>query len=137
MSIADSINAFCAYFDDQVAAIGRLTVAPASGRTDSGAGSEFRYRKILYVTAIDALAGLRYHKLAYPQLSRQNRERFTRFVKEHAAWPQGELVSLTPVMGNPLDHCSVVRSAPLMIRPASRADRNTRGDGYDRGCRER
>jgi len=94
MTIAESIDDFCAYFDREVAAIARVTIASLAGGVDSGAGSEFRYRKVLSVTAIDTLAGLRYHKSAYPQLSRQNRERFTRFVKEHGSWPEGELVSL-------------------------------------------
>jgi hypothetical protein len=95
MSIADSIADFCAYFERQVATIGRLVIASsASSNADTGAGSEFRYRKALYVTAIDTLAGLRFHKSAYPQLSRQNRERFKRFVRDHGSWPEGHLVSL-------------------------------------------
>ena len=93
MTITESIDKFCEYFERQSAAIACVTISAAND-IDSGTGSEFRYRKVLCLTAIDTLAGLRYHKSAYPQLSRQNRERFTRFVKEHGSWPEGELVSL-------------------------------------------
>ena len=93
MTVTESIEQFCDYFERQAAAIERVTISMAS-EVESGAGSEFRYRKVLRLTAIDTLAGLRYHKSAYPQLSRQNRERFTRFVSEHGSWPEGELVSL-------------------------------------------
>ena len=94
MTIAESIDKFCEYFDRQAAAIARVTISPLDSGVDNATGSEFRYRKVLCVTAIDALAGLRYHGDAYPQLARQNRERFKRFVKEHGSWPEGELVSL-------------------------------------------
>ncbi|MBL8385372.1 MAG: hypothetical protein JNM90_19980 [Burkholderiales bacterium] len=114
MSIAESIAGFCAYFERQVENIGRVVIASdASGNADFGAGSEFRYRKALYVTAIDTLAGLRFHKSAYPQLSRQNRERFTRFVRQHASWPEGDLVSL-PFLKEELE------SMKLLARPLGR-----------------
>lgn len=79
---AENIEDFCAYFRRQVTAIGRVTIAPLTGEVGSGAGSEFLYRKVLWVTAIDTLAGLRYD-------IRQNRERFMQFVEEHGSWPEG------------------------------------------------
>lgn len=87
LTSAENIEGFCAYFCRQVAEIGRVTIAPLTGNMDNGADGEFRYRKVLWVTAIDTLAGLRYDM-------RQNRERFMQFVEEHGSWPEGELVSL-------------------------------------------
>ena len=84
---AENIEDFCAYFRRQVTAIARVTIAPPSGDVDSGAGSEFLYRKVLWVSAIDTLAGLRYNV-------RHNRERFMQFVEEHGSWPEGALVSI-------------------------------------------
>ena len=43
---------------------------------------------------LDTLAGIRFHKKAYPELFKQNRARFTRFVVDHCAWSEAELVSL-------------------------------------------
>lgn len=87
LTIAESIEGFCAYFCHQVKEIGRVTIVPLTGDVDSETGSEFRYRKVLWVTAIDTLAGLRYNM-------RQNRERFMQFVEDHGSWPEGALVSL-------------------------------------------
>lgn len=95
MTVTESIDRFCAYFEREVSAISRLTIAPLTGDVDVESADAYRYRKVLCVTAIDTLAGLRYHKSAYPQLSQKNRERFTRFVKEHGSWHEGELVSLS------------------------------------------
>lgn len=57
-------------------------------------GISFDIKKTLYVTAIDKLAGLRFHKSAYPQFACRNRERLTRFLKEYGAWVEGDLVGL-------------------------------------------
>jgi hypothetical protein len=43
---------------------------------------------------LDTLAGIRFHKKAYPELFKQNRARFTRFVVDHCNWSEAELVSL-------------------------------------------
>lgn len=93
MTIAESIDQFCSYFEREAASIGRVCVTGGAD-TNTAAGNEFRYRKTLYATAIDTLAGLRFHKSAYPQLSRRNRERFIRFLKEYGSWSEGDLVSL-------------------------------------------
>lgn len=112
MTITESIEEFCLYFEREAAAIGRVTTPPGPD-VQTGAGNEFRYRKTLYVTAIDTLAGLRFHKSAYPQLARRNRERFTRFVKEHGSWPEGELVSF-PFLKDELE------ASKLLDRPLGR-----------------
>lgn len=93
MTIAESINQFCSYFEREATAIGRVVVTDGPD-FESGAGNPSRYSKTLYVTAIDTLAGLRFHKSAYPSLARRNRERFIRFLEEYGSWPEGDLVSL-------------------------------------------
>ena len=93
MDVAAAIDQFCSYFEREAAAIAQVAVGGVPD-AETGAGNQFRYQKTLYVSAIDTLAGLRFHKSAYPQLTRRNRERFTRFVKEYGSWPEGELVSL-------------------------------------------
>jgi len=93
MTIAKSIDQFCSYFEREAVAIGRVAVTDGP-EMETGAGNPSRYRKTLYVTAIDTLAGLRFHKSAYPSLARRNRERFIRFLKEYGSWPEGDLVSL-------------------------------------------
>lgn len=55
---AENIDNFCSYFQQQVVSRGLLVIHPPDSA--AGHGSEFRYRKALYVTAINALAGLRY-----------------------------------------------------------------------------
>lgn len=93
MTAAMGIEKFCSYFEREAAAIGRVGVTEGPDM-ETGAGNQFRYQKTLYVTAIDTLAGLRFHKSAYPQLARRNRERFTRFLRDYGSWPEGDLVSL-------------------------------------------
>lgn len=106
MTTAENIDVFCAYFERQIAAIERVVIA---GDVECGVGSEFRFRKVLCVTAIDALAGLRYHRSAYPQLARQNCKRFTLFVEEHGSWSEGSLVSL-PFLLDELEKLKLLQS---------------------------
>ena len=94
MAISDQIEKFCSHFERQVDSIGHLTVASFAGDLTTSVWSDLRYKKVLYVTTIDTLAGFRFHKSAYPHLFRQNRERFTRFVKEYGSWTEGDFVSL-------------------------------------------
>lgn len=109
MTIAKSIDQFCSYFEREAAAIGRVIVTDGPDM-ETGAGNPSRYRKTLYVTAIDTLAGLRFHKSAYPSLARRNRERFIRFLEEYGSWPEGDLVSL-PFLKDELE------SSKLLERP--------------------
>ncbi len=110
--IAKSIEQFCSYFEREASAIGRVSVTEGPD-IETGAGNQFRYRKTLYVTAIDTLAGLRFHKSAYPNLARRNRERFIRFLKEYGSWPEGDLVSL-PFLKDELE------ASRLLDRPLAR-----------------
>lgn len=127
MTVTESIERFCAYFEHEVCAISRLTIAPLTGDVNVESAGGYRYRKVLYVTAIDTLAGLRYHKSAYPQLSGQNRERFTRFVKEHGSWHEGELVSL-PFLQDKLDRLKIVQR-PLGQHIAAKLHAYSTDDG--------
>ena len=112
MDVAKAIEQFCAYFEREAAAIARVSVTDGPDM-ETGAGNQFRYQKTLYVTAVDTLAGLRFHRSAYPQLARRNRERFTRFLKEYGSWPEGDLVSL-PFLKDHLE------TAKLLDRPLGR-----------------
>lgn len=112
MTTEKRIDLFCTYFEREAAAIGRIITAEDPD-LETGAGNYFRYRMTLYVTAIDTLAGLRFHKSAYPQLARHNRERFIRFLKEYGSWPEGDLVSL-PFLKDELE------SLKLLNRPLAR-----------------
>lgn len=94
-----AIDQFCSYFSREIGEISRLAVAHTDGNSEPSSASGPLYRKVLYVTMLDTLAGVRFHKLAYPELSRHNRSRFTRFVREHCSWPEAELVSLPFLLG--------------------------------------
>jgi len=97
MEVAKAIDQLCSYFEREATAIARVSVEKGPDM-ETGAGNQFRYQKTLYVTALDTLAGLRFHKSAYPQLARRNREKFTRFLREYGSWPEGDLVSLPFLM---------------------------------------
>ena len=112
MTVAESIEQFCSYFESEAAAIGRVQVTNGPD-FETGVGNHPRYRKVLYVTAIDTLAGLRFHKSAYPQLARRNRERFIRLLREFGSWPEEELVSI-PFLKDELE------AARLHDRPLGR-----------------
>ena len=55
------------------------------------------YKKVLMVTALDTLAGIRFPKVNYPDLHNKNPKRFIRFISEYGSWEHGELVS-TPFL---------------------------------------
>lgn len=92
--IDQAIEQFCSYFDREIIEISRLTITYDDGDSEPSAASGPLYRKVLYVTMIDTLAGLRFNKKAFPELSKRNHARFSRFVVDHCAWPEAELVCL-------------------------------------------
>jgi hypothetical protein len=92
-STYQAIDKFCSYFEREIGEIARLVITDANAR-DSSAASSPLYRKVLYVTMLDTLAGVRFHRKAYPELSKHNNARFSRFVVEHCSWPEANLVSL-------------------------------------------
>jgi hypothetical protein len=92
MSASASVEQLCSYFEREIASIIRLRHQDEYG--SEGNGNVRRYRKSLLISLIDTLAGIRFHRTTYPQLAKSNRERFLRFVKEHAAWNMQHLVSM-------------------------------------------
>lgn len=112
MTVAESIEEFCSYFEREADAIGRVQVADGLD-VNTGAGNPFRYRKVLYVTAIDTLAGLHFHNSAYSRLARRNRERFILFLREFGSWPEGDLVSISFLKDE-------LEAAKLLDRPLGR-----------------
>lgn len=79
------ITEFCSYFEQHIASIRNLSI-----RSDAGLHSEVSIatlQKVLYVSVLDTLAGLRYQH-------RGNRERFQAFVLQHAGWKEAELLSI-------------------------------------------
>ena len=95
MTGAPNIDHFCSYFERQLEVISHIKIDfnVLTGSSIEDYQVRF-YRKALLITGLDTLAGIRFPKRNYPQFYRRNRERFTRFVKEFADWPHGDLVSL-------------------------------------------
>jgi hypothetical protein len=89
-----AIEQFCAYFLREADEIERLAAPHTDGNREPSAASGPLYRKVLYITMLDTLAGIRFDKKRYPDLFKGNRARFTRFVKDHCHWTDAELVSL-------------------------------------------
>lgn len=95
MKVEDSIEYFCNYFREQVKVIDFLTVsADVAQQTNKEAHQIRFYRKVLLITAMDTLAGIRFSKNRYPQISKRNQERFIKFMIESNIWPAGNLVSI-------------------------------------------
>jgi hypothetical protein len=88
MSIDDRIKGLTGYFREQVQVIRSLEVPGAAD------GQISLYRKTLFISILDCLAGIRFNRKSYPELAKQNQRRFTRFLEEFASWPTGSLVSL-------------------------------------------
>ena len=74
------VNTFTDYFRDQLVEITTLTTK-----------HQELYRKLLYVSVLDTLAGSVFPK-------RKNRDRFTAFVERFCEWPDGARVSLPHLM---------------------------------------
>jgi hypothetical protein len=95
MSIAESVDQFCTYFERQLEIISHIEVDRSAIPGFAVEDYQVRfYRKALLIAGLDTLAGIRFPKANYSQLNRSNRERFIRFVKEFADWPHGNFVSL-------------------------------------------
>lgn len=95
MTVEQDITQFVGYFQEQVESIDALEAGGGGEAATDRARSKLRfYKKVLFITALDTLAGIRYAKKNYPQLHNKNRERFTRFLAESGIWPEGVLVSI-------------------------------------------
>jgi hypothetical protein len=95
MSVEEKIDFFCKYFQDQIETIDALTIDPdAPHQVDQERHQVRFYKKVLLITHLDTLAGIRYSKEKYPQLNKRNQERFIKFISESGIWPDGQLVSI-------------------------------------------
>lgn len=91
MTTSEDIERFCGYFEAQIEAIDKI-------RSESDLVASITqikmYKKTLFVSAIDTLAGFRFSKENYRELNKQNRARFIRFVVENCEWENGSLISI-------------------------------------------
>ncbi|MGH8556072.1 MAG: hypothetical protein ACRESZ_01150 [Methylococcales bacterium] len=110
MCVRDAITNFTGDFRQQIDAIVGLT---RSGTSEEQIGL---YRKTLLVTVLDCLAGIRFDKKSYPELTKQNRQRFKRFVDEYGDWPVGGRVS-TPFLVTRLEKKTL--AGPLLDKVRS------------------
>jgi hypothetical protein len=94
VDIQEAINKLCSYFGREIDDISRLEITKSDDDSHGSTANVSLYRKLLYVTMLDTLAGLRFERKAFPELSRQNQVRFSRFVIDHCSWSEAKLVSL-------------------------------------------
>ena len=89
------IDEFCSYFYGQIRSIKSIRSGESQINEASGTGHQLRfYKKVLLITVLDILAGIRFPKQRYPALNKTNRQRFKRFIKDSGCWEGGELVSI-------------------------------------------
>jgi hypothetical protein len=77
-SVAESISKFTTFFRDRLDEIGQITNVTYA----------HQYQKMLFVSALDALARVRWPK------ETSNQKRFTAFVDEFSKWPDNQRISL-------------------------------------------
>jgi hypothetical protein len=95
MTITKKIEFFCDYWRDDLKMIDALTVRTiTSQQTDQERHKTVFSKKVLLITVLDTLAGVRYPKERYPQLNKKNQERFIKFCTNSEIWPEGNLVSV-------------------------------------------
>lgn len=95
-AVEEKIARLCGWFWQQVAFALRLAVSPAGDSSDNNAPVS-QYRRLVLLSLIDALAGIRFDQTNHPKLNGANQERFTRLIREYGDWPDGALISL-PVL---------------------------------------
>jgi len=95
MTVREEIEQFCGYFRDQVQVIQSVALdAERANGTDQESHQTTFYKKVLLVTQIDTIAGIRYSTNRYPKLHRSNHDRFIKFLNDHQIWPLGGTVSI-------------------------------------------
>lgn len=95
MDANDQIEKFASYFKRQSIMISGIRSDPEDKSEIGPEDYRIRfYQKVLIVTALDTLAGIRFPKQNYPTLHRKNQKRFIRFLSEYASWDCGRLVCL-------------------------------------------
>jgi len=88
------LDNFMGFFRRQIEVVNALSYTSDRTASITGQKDVTLYKKIAYVSLLDYFASLRFHKVAYGQLSRQNNKRFKRFLGECAGWEVGGLISL-------------------------------------------
>jgi len=88
MDHKNNITNLINYFINQVELINKLT-APDVYEYDL-----IMNKEALFVSILDSLSSYRFNKKNYPELYKQNKNRFTRFLIEFAEWEEGSLVSI-------------------------------------------
>ena len=126
--INNKIDNFCSYFEKQISVISGLRSIPDDAKGVGSADSQIRlYQKVLVVTTLDTLAGIRFPKENYPSLYKKNRERFIRFVREFSAWQDGGLVSL-PFLLDDLNR-NTSKTSRLLLFIKEKIDKFNTDDG--------
>lgn len=92
MTIDEKIKDFCSYFKRQIEVIDSIKLDDTIIKP--GDFQILLYKKTLLLSMLDAMAGIRFPKKYYPDMEKQNQKRFTRFVKDHAKWDDGNLISV-------------------------------------------
>src|SRR5690606_11243101 len=89
-----NVELFIGHFEEQVQIIDNLSCNLVEG------DNLHIQKKTLFINLVDSLSNIRFNKNNFPQLAKQNRERFVRFVKEYSNWIDGSLVSLVFLRDN-------------------------------------
>ena len=108
------IDRFVGWFKGQLRIVQGLRGPP-----DTHAGPIEPYRKLCCLSLIDALASIRFDRRRYPELRRESRARFRRFVVGYAAWDDAELVSI-PILLERLDPRCDDRLASFVTQEVSK-----------------
>ncbi|MFC1552308.1 hypothetical protein ACFL6P_07045 [Candidatus Latescibacterota bacterium] len=106
MEVSERIDQLCEYFQNQLIAIGQLSLPGSDDEHLS------HYKKTLLLTLIDCMAGIRFKGEI-----KDNKKRFTRFVKEYGGWSDGILIS-TPFMVSTLKEKEL--EGPLLEKVSNR-----------------
>ncbi|MCI0655357.1 MAG: hypothetical protein L0Y39_12935 [Methylococcaceae bacterium] len=117
-STDEAIEQFCSYFEREIGEISRVALTNGDGAAEPSAANGPLYRKVLFVTMLDTLAGVRFNKKAFPEFAKQNRARFSRFVIEHCSWPEAEFVIYgLPRYARAFSHLKTRNRLQQYIRP--------------------
>lgn len=95
MDVQQHIEQFCHHFRDQVRIVGALSIDVVKAEVTDQENHQIRfYQKVVLISLIDTLAGVRYPNERYPQLNKRNHDRFITFLSDNDIWPDGQLVSV-------------------------------------------
>jgi hypothetical protein len=84
-STNERIKAFFNWARDQVGFVSRIRIEPVTDKFEIGPPLHV-YQKLILLSVLDSLAGVRFDYRRYPRLNQRNQERFVRLVKEYTSW---------------------------------------------------